>query len=347
MSDFTIDKAQIVAVFCTDILYGIYLVSLYPCLRAIVWNRDRYSSNDSHSSFKRREDIHWPMLVVALLFFLILSLDVAFGLAQTLQAFVLYKGPGGAAENLADVSQWLNLVMSMAVFLPVGLNDAVLIYRCWIVYSRNISIILIPSLLWLGEVASACLLVWIQASVDTDSQSLVHIAKLQPAIIAFAVITIVQNLTVTSMIVYRIRRVDKVNSRYRLNLHPSRLQKVRRIVIESGLIVTTTAIICFITNAAGSNAFYVSTSAAIPICGIAFNLIIIRADRQSAAEYDLRSNHSPHISLDTRAGTNIDSQADLRPFEIVVVTERNQYDDNHVLDKAESTPDVPKSHSPF
>ena len=118
---------------------------------------------------------------------------------------------------------------------------------------------------------------WFQSTVDTVGQSFVHIERLQPTIMAFAIITIFQNLTVTckitlihtlfltdfftALIVYRIWRIDKANSLYRLDTRPSRLKKAARIIIESGSIVTMTAIVCFIANAAGSNAFYITTSA--------------------------------------------------------------------------------------
>jgi hypothetical protein len=116
MSPFTVDKAQIVAVFTTDIFYGIYLVSLGPCLRAILWDKGaatRRVSNLTGRSvgwgFKRRKDIQWLMLVASMLFFVILTSQVSFGLLQTLQAFVEHSD--NSVNFLSDVSHWLNLVM--------------------------------------------------------------------------------------------------------------------------------------------------------------------------------------------------------------------------------------------
>ena len=140
------------------------------------------------------------------------------------------------------------------------------------------------------------------------------------------------------------------------------------------MIVTTTAIVCFITNAAGSNAFYVSTSAvslcsthsvqetptitdigqAIPICGIAFNLIVIRADKYSAKDYYLHSRASTPQALSAPqsvrihrnsgnprrsimiSGSDFDYESqtvpDSRPFEVLIMTDKS-----HHFDEAEAS----------
>ena len=52
-----------------------------------------------------------------------------------------------------------------------------------------------------------------------------------------------------------------------------------RVLIESGLIYTTTILILFGTYLAGSNAILALSNAVVQIIGITFNLIIINTDR--------------------------------------------------------------------
>lgn len=109
------------------------------------------------------------------------------------------------------------------------------------------------------------------------------------------------------LLIWRIWDVDKQSKDFRIEIsrqshsYQSRLQRIMRILIESGLLYTTTALISFVTFTVGSNAVYVITDAVsvhisvqtlffftnfvallvqeIQIVGIAFNLIIIRASQ--------------------------------------------------------------------
>jgi len=100
-SVFPVTEAQIVALFMESVFYGIYLVSLFYCMRALLW---------SQVNRKMKNDINWPMLVVTLLLATFATLDVAFGLRHVLDAFIFYKGPGGAATELEDISYWVNVM---------------------------------------------------------------------------------------------------------------------------------------------------------------------------------------------------------------------------------------------
>jgi hypothetical protein len=49
------------------------------------------------------------MLVVIFAMCSFATLDVAVGLLHNIQAFVLYKGSGGAAEEFSNISDWVNI----------------------------------------------------------------------------------------------------------------------------------------------------------------------------------------------------------------------------------------------
>lgn len=111
---FTIDKAQIVGLFLESVFYGIFLVSWFPCLRALLCD----------SGFKPRAKIHWPMLIVAVILGIFATLDVAFGLLHNIQAFVLYTGAGGAIEEFSDISDWVNVMKVYKI--------------CWLLYCATL-----------------------------------------------------------------------------------------------------------------------------------------------------------------------------------------------------------------
>lgn len=114
---FPIDEAQLVALFMESVAYGVYLVTLGQCLRILLWGS---ASRDGGLSLKR--NINWPMLIVALLLATFATLDVAFGLRHVLDAFIYYKGPGGAKAEFANISYWIQ-VMKVRRKCPSVSND--------------------------------------------------------------------------------------------------------------------------------------------------------------------------------------------------------------------------------
>ncbi|KAJ7576922.1 hypothetical protein C8J56DRAFT_971940 [Mycena floridula] len=254
-TSFTITKAEIVGLCLESIGYGIFLITFFPCIKVLVWD----------SSFRRRKTINWIMLVVACLLFCFATMDVAFGLQHNIVAFVLYTGPGGAAEQFSDISNYVSVMKSVDVFFSVIIGDAMLIYRCWVVYGKSYLVIAFPLLIWMADTACAMVLTWIEATFH--SHSLLLAGKFGPFLTSFASLTIVQNVITTALIIWRIWKVDRENAKYRYNTgstntgtrRSSRLRNVMRIVIESGLLYTTFAVISFCTYVTNSNAFYVTT----------------------------------------------------------------------------------------
>lgn len=48
------------SVFISSVFFGLYLASLFACIRWLIW---------ADEGWKRRENIHWPTLAVALFIF--------------------------------------------------------------------------------------------------------------------------------------------------------------------------------------------------------------------------------------------------------------------------------------
>jgi hypothetical protein len=99
---------------------------------------------------------------------------------------------------------------------------------------------------------------------------------------AFFAITAVQNVLTTSLLVWRIWRVEHQNVMFRgrasfTPTHQPRLSKVIRVVAESGLAYSTLVFMTFIVSVCNSNALYPLSDATLQATGITFNVIIIRS----------------------------------------------------------------------
>ncbi|KAF9255125.1 hypothetical protein L218DRAFT_803712, partial [Marasmius fiardii PR-910] len=147
-----------------SILYGIYLVSFGYCLRAILFQK-AYTP----SGFRLKNNINWILLVFALLLGLVATNDVAFGLRHNLDAFAYYKGPGGAVEELQDISYWVSVMKTVDNIAQTFIGDAMLLFRCYIVYERSWKVIIVPVILWIGGTVTGVLLIYTFATLKAPA----------------------------------------------------------------------------------------------------------------------------------------------------------------------------------
>ncbi|KAJ7452120.1 hypothetical protein B0H11DRAFT_2074364 [Mycena galericulata] len=288
MDNFPITEAQIVGLFLESVFWGFYLITFILCLRSLLFG--------SNWQLKRLSEINWAMLLVALAMCSFATLDVALGLMHNIEAFVLYTGPGGALEEFSNISDWVNIMKTVDVVLQTMLGDGMLIYRCWVVYGKSWRVVAFSILLWCG--GAACTVITIRIEADLHSNVLITSSSLQPVTIAFWVLTIVQNMLTTGLLIFRIYKVDRQNARFAYhstssaNQGPTRLGRVTRILLESGLMYTVVALITFVTFITDSNSAYGTSDVEVQVVGIAFNLIIIRADGRAEEERTTKSGGS-------------------------------------------------------
>ncbi|TFY75551.1 hypothetical protein EWM64_g8460 [Hericium alpestre] len=187
---FPIDVAQIVALFLESLFYGFYLVTFGMCMYALL-------SLGRKNGYRR-----WPLIVVALLLFTFATLDVAFLLRHVLDAFIWYKGPGGAIGELSNISYWVNVMKTVDYVAQTSIADGMLIYRCYIIYGRSWKIAAGLSVIWVAGMICEAFTCYIEFTLHTDT--LLNAARLTPFITSTLTITLVLNLIATSMIVYKI-----------------------------------------------------------------------------------------------------------------------------------------------
>ncbi|PPQ84944.1 hypothetical protein CVT25_004457 [Psilocybe cyanescens] len=234
------------------------------------------------------------MLVAALLMFLFASLDVAFHLRHNLEAFVYFDVH--PIETFEQTSNWIN-VMKMACYVAqTFIGDSILLFRCWIVYSKRWLIVIVPILLWLGTTVCGIMTVYIEATLDTSSGKLLNASTLVPFITSMLCLTLATNLLTTSLIVYRIWGIRK-SLKHRSSVVPgSPLTSVLIVLIESGLMYTLSIVILFGLYMASNNGQYGVSNAVVQIIGITFNLIITSVDRGDATQPTSGAGRMSHLT---------------------------------------------------
>ncbi|KAJ7694523.1 hypothetical protein B0H14DRAFT_2987437 [Mycena olivaceomarginata] len=194
-------------------------------------------------------------------------------------ASIVFYGEGGAAQELADISGWINVARTAAHAVQMILGDFVLasclsplrripidvaLIRCYIVYSRRWKV-LIPSLiLYFGVEAQASL---------NYAKTTVTSSDIRPWSETFFCITAVQNTLTTGLLIWRIWRVER---EMRNSNNHSPFRKVIRVIAESGFAYTLMVFLTFLVDLCNTNLVYCFADLTHQATGIAFNVVIMR-----------------------------------------------------------------------
>ncbi|KAK2462176.1 hypothetical protein APHAL10511_005808 [Amanita phalloides] len=286
---FPLDTAQIVALFVESVLYGfalgMLLITFFHCLRVLLWEDGRLRT------WRR---LHWKMLIGSLLMFTFASLDVAFGLRHNLEAFVYFQG--GPIKDFERLSNWINVMKMVNYVGQTFVGDAILLYRCWVIYNRNWLVVFLPILMWLGETgelvcklpldkltdkAAGCgvMAACSEATLRADNSGRLNTASLSPWITSLLSLTLATNLSTTSLMVYRIWKIKRALTHKSVMTVSMPLTSVIRVLIESGTFYTASIAILFVLYMLSSNAELPVSDAVVQIIGITFNMIITRVNR--------------------------------------------------------------------
>ncbi|KAK0224498.1 hypothetical protein EDD85DRAFT_982123 [Armillaria nabsnona] len=265
--DFGLMNTYITSLFLESTFFGVYLVSFCICMRYLVWERC--------PEFELNKRPNWKFIIVTLLLLILTTMHVSCALARTFQA--------PKSERT-----WVDVVVSMGIGVAVVTVDAILIYRCWIIYMKRWIVIALPVLVWTGSI-----IITIYSAVEKvrshpqgpPSPGSMHLVPHERYWVIFLALTIVQNIITTALIAWRITIVDRESSQYRIQGRGSRCQRSVRLIIESGALCTLAASLAFITFLSGGKLGIIAADLEIQLVSIAFNLIIIRSANRSPDEY--------------------------------------------------------------
>ncbi|PFH47137.1 hypothetical protein AMATHDRAFT_68350 [Amanita thiersii Skay4041] len=198
----------------------------------------------------------------------------------------------------------LRLILGPIETLTVLLADSVLIYRCWVVYSRNWRVIVLPISLWVAYVGFSGLFLYTSAYKTLSEVPVPYtISRLyQAAIAACYICTIGINTYCTSFIIHRIWRVTRLTTGA---ASPTSVSFTIQVIAESGLLYTITSILGLIAgmaslgvkNTASRFAAAIFSAINYNMTGIAFNLLLIRVAQKRTSSSPEAYTTGPSIPM--------------------------------------------------
>ncbi|OCH89304.1 hypothetical protein OBBRIDRAFT_794426 [Obba rivulosa] len=279
-------QARIFTLLFSAIFLGAHLITLLICLWTLLVRHPAAGLN-----------VRWSFVAITLIMGAIGILNVSVDAFTNVEVWTT-----GDISLFTKESAWMQLVKNVDISIQLFIGDAVLSYRCWVVYDRRWFFIVPSMILLAGYTVAAVFLVTASARADTSSG--INSTQLQRITSSQIALTVAVNTVTASLIVFRIWRVNRTVRMYTRG--QSKLQYTMRVIVESGLMYTATAIITLGTAVSRSAAVYITSDCLVQITAITFNLIIIRFD------YNLASRSQVHTELNTRA-IALNSLASSRP----------------------------------
>ncbi|KAF8628852.1 hypothetical protein AX17_005912 [Amanita inopinata Kibby_2008] len=265
-SSFSFELANVAAVWVEAVLYGIYV-----CLFA----------ESLYIMFKKRTNAG-PALtfrIVTIIMFFVATAHVAINLYRFLRPYLQPQKFAQSSGYILDLDDRTNLTVNVLLCVMTWLGDALVIYRCFLVWDNNYFIIAIPVALLTG-----CLIVTTVAfyfGTHPDTASSAHVVQWLSPVYALA---FAQNTLTTILIVFKLWKVHRTSTRSSVHNAGSRLGvvKIMRIVVESALLYTIQLLIVVILGAMKHNAQFLIQASVVPSIGIVFGLIAVRVHLQSS-----------------------------------------------------------------
>ncbi|OCH85074.1 hypothetical protein OBBRIDRAFT_785392 [Obba rivulosa] len=192
----TLENSFYAANYLSGILYGVELSLYYMTV---------YSVFKMPRSERRKSDRFFVIYSTALL--ILLTIDISTNAVWGQQMWITFRGrPGGVPAFIArEESVWYETLGTAASIVLIFLGDALLVFRCYVIWSSNFLIILLPTIIYLVNFALG-ILVLVESGVPSGN---FFSGKAIDFGIPFYSMAIGLNLLVTMLICGRLLYISK------------------------------------------------------------------------------------------------------------------------------------------
>ncbi|OSD04721.1 hypothetical protein PYCCODRAFT_1433051 [Trametes coccinea BRFM310] len=286
-----IDTAELAGLAAEAALYGVFLCLFCVCGYDLVERRRRLKTQ-----------LSWPMVLAGVLLILLATARFIVDCCNIFVAFIHHDPREARLAYLQDVTQPLFTTKHCIFITTLLVGDSFVNFRCWIVWGKNIWVIVIPVIFSLVSTASGSYTMWAYGHLPNQT---IH-SEADWLTVLFS-LSLVANALATSLLAYRIWSVDR-QTRDALPSDmagTSKLSPLVRIIAESGVINAGYLFVFVMTLEFGSQALEIMSEMAVPLTGIIFSIVILRVGHQQHGDsfYATRPAGGATISWAVKRGT--------------------------------------------
>ncbi|KAH6885056.1 hypothetical protein BKA70DRAFT_1124211 [Coprinopsis sp. MPI-PUGE-AT-0042] len=254
-----IKVAYLVSVWLEGFLYGVYLCLFIPALPILI--RSKALKNPSSSIF----------FMGNVLIFILVSIHNGLGLFQVVVAFA-YQASAEGTTQAYNQDYYVPILFATFVFT---IGDALMIYRCFLVWQRNYWIIAPSVLLSVTSTGLHITVVWFATQVPRTQ----FVVPRWPPIALAIIFYFIQTSLTTFLIIWKIRSQCRRRTDTGLaSVHVPCILSIMRIIAESAGIYTTGMLVLCTLLLVNNPGRAVIHACMLPITGIVFVLMALRID---------------------------------------------------------------------
>ncbi|TFY56266.1 hypothetical protein EVG20_g8995 [Dentipellis fragilis] len=219
------------------------------------------------------------LLLVLLLMLVLSTAHVFISFVRVFEAFIkkIHNGPDGALDYFDNLSQPLFVAKNVILVLQTTLGDCVHTWRCYVIFNRNVKVILAPVLILSAGLISGCFVL----------ESTTHVPSLNSAafnlcsrwIKAYDVCMMSTSVYCALAITWKIYRSGHFFT------SQSSLFPVVVVIVEAGALYTSSLVAFLVTDLTGSNGQFVVMDLITPLVPILFCLIILQLQFHQFVKY--------------------------------------------------------------
>ncbi|KIK63156.1 hypothetical protein GYMLUDRAFT_41480 [Collybiopsis luxurians FD-317 M1] len=286
-------------IITTFFLYGLY--SLLFCIYIQLQIRDSQLGNRHHRPIFSRISI--PALFLLLTSHVVLATISLYELlrSQTLLDWISRKQSFTLPADARYFGFWnFNLAAAGVLIVASTIADALLLYRTYTLWDRQMSPVIAPVILMLLSFGAGlyAIIIGRKGSILFVADPLAGDTMLNNAaigILAFACSTLVTNLILTGLIVYRVRQLSQITNRYLPFSEHVNNKPLVRLIIGSCLLYPVAIIAMCVVIEVGTNLIFVTPMVA-QMMGISPTFMIVEIDLALNSSIRGRRSEKPEES---------------------------------------------------
>lgn len=191
------EKANFAGILIGAIFYGVVIVLFFQCLTALF-----------SSAYRTRQGVRWGLVAYTMTTFSFVTIFTAMNLDIQSVSYIDNRDfpgndelpPGPLGYQYLVYSKAISIVPNLMFLLNNWLADGLLLYRCYVIYSKNHWVVAFPCLVYLASLAMGIMFIYQTSQPDSSIWSSVAINFGLP----YFSISLSLNILLTLMIVSRL-----------------------------------------------------------------------------------------------------------------------------------------------
>ncbi|KAF8893077.1 hypothetical protein BD779DRAFT_1508743 [Infundibulicybe gibba] len=288
MAGLTLAEAELIGIVLHSALYGIFLVLFVGSIYVPLSRLRRQTAPLNR--------ILMSVQGVTIILFILITIHWILQLLRLIDAFIYHvDDDGGPSAYYANGAESKNVIKTALYLAQMFVGDCTMVYRLYIVWGRNWQVSVLPALLVAGVLVAGSGVVYSFAHLTLGEN--VFVSSAGHWVLTVLAATLCINITVTSLIAYRIwslhRHLKGITQHNLMVSHQRSMSRSHTYrVSPPSQCCSTVTLTGYLTK---ENYQFISLDATSPVIGIAFALIIVRVGLGTSTEATTQTSgaHAP------------------------------------------------------